>query len=43
MPYRGVLKKNAWLHLRFAAINLRCLEEFDINSVPLHHYNGRDT
>lgn len=26
-----------------AAINLRCLEDFDVDSVPLHHYNGRDT
>jgi len=23
------------------AINLRCLEDFDINSVPTHHYDGR--
>lgn len=24
-----------------AAINLRCLENFDLDSVPVHHYDGR--
>jgi hypothetical protein len=24
-----------------AAINLRCLEDFDITSVPVQHYDGR--
>lgn len=24
-----------------AAINLRCLENFDFNSVPVHHYDGK--
>lgn len=25
-----------------AAINLRCLEDFDLDSVPVKHFNGRD-
>ena len=25
-----------------AAINLRCLEDFDLTKVPVNHYNGRD-
>lgn len=25
-----------------AAINLRCLEDFDFTKVPVTHYNGRD-
>ncbi len=24
-----------------AAINLRCLEDFDLASVPVHHYDGK--
>jgi hypothetical protein len=24
-----------------AAINIRCLEDFEFEKVPLHHYNGR--
>ncbi|WP_028456002.1 GFA family protein [Chitinilyticum litopenaei] len=24
------------------AVNIRCLEGFDIDAVPVHHYNGRD-
>lgn len=26
-----------------AAVNIRCLEDFDFSSVPVTHYNGRDT
>lgn len=26
-----------------AAINLRCLEDFDFTSLPVHHYDGRAT
>ncbi len=28
---------------KMAAINLRCLENFDFTQVPVTHYNGRDT
>lgn len=24
-----------------AAINLRCIEDIDLNAVPVHHYDGR--
>ena len=24
-----------------AAINIRCLEDFEFDKVPVHHYNGR--
>ena len=26
---------------RTAAINIRCIEDFDFSKVPLHHYDGR--
>ena len=26
---------------RMAAVNLRCLEDVDLDSVPVHHYDGR--
>ena len=26
-----------------AAVNIRCLEGFDVSTVPVTHYNGRDT
>ena len=35
VPYRGVAKNNAWLHLRVAAINLRRLLV-----LGLHHHHG---
>jgi hypothetical protein len=25
-----------------AAINARCLDDFDVSSIKVHHYNGRD-
>ena len=34
VPYRGVAKNNAWLHLRVAAINLRRLLTLGLH---LHH------
>jgi hypothetical protein len=24
-----------------AAVNLRCLEDIDLNAIPVHHYDGR--
>ncbi len=33
VPYRGVSKNNAWLHLRVAAVNLRRLL-----ALGLHHH-----
>ena len=36
VPYRGVVKNNAWLHLRVAAINLRRLLV-----LGLHHTTER--
>ncbi|HEY2191121.1 MAG TPA: IS1182 family transposase [Actinomycetospora sp.] len=35
VPYRGVVKNNAWLHIRVAAINLRRLLV-----LGLHHHHG---
>lgn len=35
VPYRGVTRNNAWLHLRVAAINLRRLL-----ALGLHHHDG---
>jgi len=26
---------------RMAAVNLRCLEDFDLDGVPVHHFDGR--
>ena len=26
---------------RVAAVNIRCLEDFDLSKVPLHHYDGK--
>ena len=36
VPYRGVTKNDAWLHLRIAAINLRRLLALGLNSTPGH-------
>jgi hypothetical protein len=36
VPYRGVIKNNAWLHIRVAAINLRRLL-----ALGLHHNTSR--
>jgi hypothetical protein len=27
---------------KMAAVNIRCLEDFDPTGVPVHHYDGRD-
>lgn len=27
---------------KVAAINIRCIENIDLESIPVHHYNGRD-
>ena len=36
VPYRGVLKNDAWLHLRVAAINLRRLLNLGLTGTPGH-------
>jgi len=27
---------------RFAAVNIRCIENIDLESIPVTHYNGKD-
>lgn len=27
---------------KVAAINIRCIENIDLESIPVHHYNGKD-
>ncbi|HSX51462.1 MAG TPA: GFA family protein [Cellvibrio sp.] len=27
---------------KVAAINIRCIEDIDLDAIPVHHYNGRD-
>jgi len=27
---------------RFAAVNIRCIENIDLESIPVTHFNGRD-
>ena len=36
VPYRGVIKNDAWLHLRVAAINLRRLLNLGLTGTPGH-------
>ncbi len=36
VPYRGVVKNDAWLHLRAAAINLRRLLTPGLTGTPGH-------
>ena len=36
VPYRGVLKNDAWLHLRTAAINLRRLLALGLTCTDRH-------
>ena len=36
VPYRGVIKNDAWLHLRVAAIDLRRLLNLGLTGTPGH-------